>query len=308
MIQSVEIAICTWNRSALLAQTLESLGKLRIPPGIQWRLLVVDNRSTDDTQDTLDAYAETLPLVPLSESEQGHTFARNRAVRASTADLILWTDDDVIVDPGWLEAYVAAANRDPQVDFWGGRIEPCFPAGRPRWISENWSQLAGCFAARDLGDQPIEFTATSLPYGANFAVRGSVQRQHLFHTELGRRGDAVVGEDELEFLRRLLAGGHRGKWVPESRLQHVIPANRASTEYVFNYFVGQGSMLVTKGTPWSNSRWQLRWQYLWHQFHAETGKLYRPSPAWFAHLARAGLALGQWQTLVRQQRGPTGNE
>ncbi|MFO0455870.1 MAG: glycosyltransferase family 2 protein, partial [Planctomycetota bacterium] len=73
MIQSVDIAICTWNRSALLAQTLESLAKLRIPPGIQWRVLVVDNRSTDDTQDTLEAYADVLPLVILNEPEQGHT-------------------------------------------------------------------------------------------------------------------------------------------------------------------------------------------------------------------------------------------
>ncbi|MFM7738064.1 MAG: glycosyltransferase family 2 protein, partial [Planctomycetota bacterium] len=158
MIQSVDIAICTWNRSALLAQTLESLASLRIPFGIQWRVLVVDNRSTDDTQDTLEAYADALPLVILAEPEQGHTHARNRAVKASTADLILWTDDDVIVDPGWLEAYVAAANGDSETDFWGGRIEPFFPGGRPRWISENWTQLAGCFAARDLGDQAVELT------------------------------------------------------------------------------------------------------------------------------------------------------
>lgn len=308
MIQSVDIAICTWNRSALLAQTLESLAKLRIPSGIQWRVLVVDNRSTDDTQDTLEAYAEVLPLVILSEPEQGHTHARNRAAKASTAELVLWTDDDVIVEPCWLETYLSAAIRDSDIDFWGGKIEPFFPGGRAKWISENWTQLAGCFAARDLGEQPIELTAESLPYGANFAVRGDVQRKNLFNPDLGRRGGEVVGEDELEFLRRLLAKGHRGRWVPQSRLQHVIPAERASTEYVFNYFVGQGAMLVAKGTPWSKSRWKLRWQYLWHQFHSETGRWFRPSPAWFAHLARAGLALGQWQALYRQQSGMPSSE
>jgi glycosyltransferase involved in cell wall biosynthesis len=308
MIQSVDIAICTWNRSALLAQTLESLVKLRIPSGIQWRVLVVDNRSTDDTQDTLEAYAEVLPLVILSEPEQGHTHARNRAVKASTAELILWTDDDVIVEPCWLETYLSAAIRDSDIDFWGGKIEPFFPGGRAKWISENWTQLAGCFATRDLGEQAIELTAESLPYGANFAVRGDVQRKNLFNPDLGRRGGEVVGEDELEFLRRLLAKGHRGRWVPQSRLEHVIPAERASTEYVFNYFVGQGAMLVAKGTPWSKSRWKLRWQYLWHQFHSETGRWFRPSPAWFAHLARAGLALGQWQALYRQQSGMPSSE
>lgn len=301
MIQTVDIAICTWNRSELLAQTLDSLARLRIPSRIKWRVLVVDNLSTDDTQDTLEDYSEILPLVILSEARQGHTFARNRAVEASTADLILWTDDDVIVDQNWVEAYVVAAERDSEIDFWGGRIEPYFPNGRPRWINENWSQLAGCFAARNLGDQGVELTASTLPYGANFALRGRVQRENLFNPELGRRGAEVVGEDELELLRRLLAAGHRGKWVPESHLQHVIPRERTSTEYVFNYFVGQGAILIAKGTPWSDSRWRLRWQYLWHQFQAETGRWYRPAPAWFAHLARAGLALGQWQALGRLQ-------
>ena len=302
MIKSVEIAICTWNRSDLLAQTLDSVGKLEVPADLPWRVLVVDNRSTDDTLDVLDSYAESLPLEILIEPQQGHTHARNRAVAASTADLILWTDDDVIVDPKWLQAYVDAANRQPECDFWGGVISPLFSAGKPNWIAANWSQLAGCFAARDLGSEPIELTAERLPYGANFAVRGDVQRRNHFDVRLGRRGSQVVGEDELDFLRRLLAAGQRGRWVPESRVQHLIPPQRSTTEYVFNYFVGQGETLVAKGEPWSRSSTSLRWQYLWHQFHAELGKWFRPAPAWFAHLARAGLALGQWRALGQQRR------
>ncbi len=304
MIQSVEIAICTWNRSALLAQTLESLTRLEIPPSLQWRVLVVDNGSRDDTEEILDAFGDVLPLVPLAESEQGHTRARNRAIAASEADLILWTDDDVVVSPAWLRAFVDAANESPAISFWGGRIDPYFPTGRPRWIAENWEQVAGCFAARDLGNERCELTAERLPYGANFAIRGEVQRQHLFDTGLGRRGDQVVGEDELELFRRLFSAGYRGQWVPTSQLQHVIPAERATPRYVFDYFVGQGTMLVAKGKPWTRSRWQLRWQYLWHQLASEVGQLCLPSPAWFAHLARAGLALGQWKAL-RQNQGPS---
>lgn len=302
MIQSVEIAICTWNRSALLAQTLDSLTKLVIPAGLEWRVLVVDNGSKDDTPEVLDAYADALPLSSLVELRQGHTLARNRAVAQSRADLILWTDDDVLVDPNWLSAYVFAANQRPDAGFFGGRIEPLFPAGKPRWIDENWSQVAGCFAARDLGSEAVELTAERLPYGANFAIRGEIQRKHPFNPDLGRRGQAVIGEDELDLLRRLLAAGQRGFWVPDCRVQHVIPPERASTRYVFDYFVGQGAMLVQKGTPWTQSRWALRWQYLWHQFAAELGQLILPSPGWFAHLARAGLALGQWRALVQQQR------
>ena len=302
MIQSAEIAICTWNRSASLARTLDSLRELKIPVGLDWRILLVDNHSTDDTADVIDAYAETLPIVPLVELQQGHTLARNRAVAESRAELIIWTDDDVLVEPDWLLAYIATANQWPEASFFGGRIEPVFPAGRPRWISENWNQLAGCFAARDLGGEVTPLTLQRLPYGANFALRGNVQRAFPFNPDLGRRGPAVVGEDELDLLRRLLDSGHQGLWVPQSSVQHVIPPERANPRYVFDYFVGQGAVLVNKGTPWTRSRWSLRWQYLWHQFASELGQLVLPSPAWFAHLARAGLALGQWQALVQQQR------
>ncbi len=45
----VDIAICTWNRSELLAQTLEHLRSLRVPPEVTWGVVVVDNRSTDAT-------------------------------------------------------------------------------------------------------------------------------------------------------------------------------------------------------------------------------------------------------------------
>jgi glycosyltransferase involved in cell wall biosynthesis len=46
---NVSVAICTWNRAKLLDPTLDSLAGLRIPDGLDWEVLVVDNGCTDDT-------------------------------------------------------------------------------------------------------------------------------------------------------------------------------------------------------------------------------------------------------------------
>lgn len=294
---SVDLAICTWNRAGLLRQTLESVTRLAVPRDIAWRVLVVDNASTDGTAETLDGFSTRLPLVRLLEPQQGHTFARNRAVLASQADWVLWTDDDVLVDPGWLTAMMDAARRWPAAAFLGGPIEPVFVDGQPEWIAENWETLRGCYAWRDLGAEEHPLDDRQLPYGANFAVRGDIQREHRFATELGRRGSAVLGEDELDLMRRLLDKGLTGRWVPDARVQHCIPADRATPEYVRDYFVGQGRALVAKGKAWSGSRIRLRWTALWHRLMYQLARGIAPSPLWLGHLARSGLARGQYLEL-----------
>jgi glycosyltransferase involved in cell wall biosynthesis len=298
----IDIAICTWNRAKLLGETLRSFANVNIPPGVFVRTLVVNNNSTDDTVQVVnDLIAEfnrrenskQFSIALFTEPQQGHTFSRNRAIAMADSDLMLWTDDDVIVGPNWLGAYlVAAENRE--FAFWGGKVFPRFDPDKPDWIAENWENLKGCFAARDLGDQPLALTADRLPYGANFAIRTSVQKQFPFNTELGRRKNILLGEDELDLFRRLLAAGYRGAWVPESRLEHVISAERASENYVREYFIGQGRALVARGEPWSRSRRKLFWQAVYEFAAYRFTRHWAKSPAWVAHLIRSGLAEGQY--------------
>jgi len=302
-IKTVDIAICTWNRAGLLKRTLESFTKLSVPSDVRLSVVVVDNRSTDETQSVVDAFknsdfGQANQIVSAIENQQGHTYARNRAIQACKGDLVVWTDDDVLVHADWLQQYVDAARQQPSVSFWGGRIEPTFLKKKPKWIADNWEALSGCFAARDLGDQLVEFSADRLPYGANFAVRGDLQRANLFDSELGRRANLVLGEDELDLMRRLLAGGHRGQWVPGAVVEHLIPLDRATTKYVYDYFVGQGRNLVLKGEGWGGDASQLKREakseyrrFWWKRFYADNQQ-------WCSHLIRGGLAMGQWQAMA----------
>ena len=49
----VTVAICTWNRAALLNQCLQQMTQLKIPDGVQWELVVVNNNCTDTTDSVL---------------------------------------------------------------------------------------------------------------------------------------------------------------------------------------------------------------------------------------------------------------
>src|SRR4051794_12529654 len=106
---NVSVVICTWNRSKLLDQTLFAMRKLRIPSDVQWELLIVNNNCTDETDTILDKHSADLPIRPLFEQRPGKSFAANTAIAAAKHDLILWTDDDALVDSDWLAQYVKAS-------------------------------------------------------------------------------------------------------------------------------------------------------------------------------------------------------
>src|SRR5262249_21230021 len=116
----VSVIICTWNRARLLDMTLEHFARLRVPAGVEWELVVVNNNSTDDTDAVLQRHEGRLPLRRLFEPRPGKSFAANLALAEARSDLILWTDDDVHVDPDWLAEYVAAARAWPDASFFGG--------------------------------------------------------------------------------------------------------------------------------------------------------------------------------------------
>jgi len=107
----LDIAICTHNRPDTLARCLRSLQSLGMPSELL-RVLVIDNAPPDErTAQTVSDFPGTTYIL---EPKPGLDFARNRAIRESTAELLAFLDDDVVVDPCWLEGLreAWAANRD----------------------------------------------------------------------------------------------------------------------------------------------------------------------------------------------------
>ena len=236
----VTVAICTWNRAKLLDQTLSEMQKLRIPEGVGWELLVVNNNSTDETDEVIARHSGRLPIRRLVEPKQGLSNARNCAVAAAQGELILWTDDDVLVDPEWLAEYVRAARAWPDAAFFGGPVRPWYEGTPPRWLTRAWPRVANAYATRDLGEEPFWFDKTRVPFGANYAMRISVQRHYPYDPSLGRKGDGMLGGEETALLRNVLADGLKGIWVPDAEVRHFIAAERQTTRYLRGFFHGQG--------------------------------------------------------------------
>lgn len=291
------VAICTWNRADLLDRTLGSLVRMRIPQDEFWEIVLVDNNSTDRTREVVRSYESRLPIHYAHEPRQGHSVARNCAIDHCRGEVVVWTDDDIEANPQWLHEYAAAIERTPEAAFWGGPIRPKFDVTRPEWLVENWQTCQGCFAARELGPDLFELSPDRLPYGANFAVRTNVQREFRFNERLGRKGMSLVGDEELDVMRRMLAAGHRGYWVPHASVEHLIPAERMTLDYVGRYFVGQGVRLVATGKSSGRTAASLRREAWIQRLLFRLKYPFAKSPAWLAHWIRAALAEGQRQAL-----------
>jgi glycosyltransferase involved in cell wall biosynthesis len=247
-VTQVTVAICTWNRAPLLRSALESLRALEVPEGVRFELLVVDNGSSDETPDVLREHASALPLRVVGEPEPGLSRARNRATAEARGELLLWIDDDVQVEPGWLAAYLEASRRHPDASFFGGATLPWFERPPPAWIAESWERLADVWAIRLLPEEPAPVDPGRLPVGANFAIRTTVQRRHAYDPRLGRRRQDLTSGEETAVLRRLLAQGDTGWWVPDARVRHWIPAERLAEPHLRRIWFGQGcERALTRG-------------------------------------------------------------
>lgn len=261
------VAICTWNRSALLGQVLTRMRELRTSPGLTWELLVVNNNCTDDTDKVIAQHVETLPIRRLFEPKPGLSNARNCAIEAAAGDLLVFTDDDVLVETDWLTAYASAAEQWPAAGFFGGRITPWFEREPPGWLTRHLKRFEGMLVVRDLGPEERLLAPGELPFGANMAIRTALARSHRFDPALGKIKEACLLSEETVLFRQLLAEGSSGVWVPAASVRHFVAANRLTREYVWRYFHGYGRTSVRLGDMeafddgprlWGVPRWLYR--------------------------------------------------
>ncbi len=237
------VLICTFNRSALLRQTLDSLARMALT-GWPWDVLVVDNNSTDETGAVVAALAGAFP-VPLRyrhESRQGKSHALNSGIAAIASPVVAFTDDDVVVGRHWLAEAVEPLRSRADIDYTGGPVAAIWGAPRPRWLPAENSNLWGTIATLDYGDAPFVFEDRGrIPIGVNMAVRRAVfDRVGGFEPTLGRSGRSLLGQEQAEFFHRTRRAGVRGLYVPAMDLEHHVPAARLTRGYFRRWWYWKG--------------------------------------------------------------------
>ncbi len=250
----VSVIVCTFNRAETLADTLRDLkeqaGRLAPTP----ELVLVDNNSRDSTPEVVRALnAEGGPEVRyVLERKQGLSAARNAGIRAAAGELLLFTDDDVRLDPDWI-GELAGAFREPEVHAAAGVIEPLWPDAVPAWVGPREAPFfPGVVGRFHLGDTPRWLAPDDPhPLGANMAFRRHVFAEvGGFREDLGRTGGNLAGGEDMELYERVLARYGRVRYVPSARVHHRVSERMLHRRYFLRCLYGGGYSLA------DYERWQ----------------------------------------------------
>jgi glucosyl-dolichyl phosphate glucuronosyltransferase len=241
----VTVILCTYNRCQSLAKALDSVALSTLPESVEWEVLVVDNNSKDQTREVVGEFSRRYPrrFRYLFEARQGKSHALNSGFREAHGDVLAFMDDDVTVEPTWLQILTTPLESGEWAGV-GGRILPAQDFSPPSWLSlKGPHSTAGMLALFDLGDRACELQQP--PFGTNMAFRRSVfDKYGGFRTDMGPCPGSEMRNEDTEFGRRLLAAGERLWYEPSAIVYHAIPESRLKKGYFLAFWFGHGRTTI----------------------------------------------------------------
>lgn len=223
----VSLVVCTRDRSEILKGCLDHLRALTYP---NLEIIVVDNAPTSDATRALveEAITADTRFRYVLEPKPGLAAARNAGLAAAKGTILAYTDDDVSVDPNWIDALVRGFSSYENVGCVTGIVcsasiatsaEAYFDARLPSWSSRSAAEVF------DLGehrrsDLLYPYSAGIFGTGANFAF----DREFLEHIggfdDLLGAGTPTKGGEDLDIFVRILRGGMKIVYWPDAVVWH----------------------------------------------------------------------------------------
>ena len=270
-----------------------------------WELLIIDNASTMPVELPVALANLQRPVRIIREARLGLTSARWRGISEASAPLIVFVDDDNVLDYLYLEEVIRIFHDNPLLGAVGGKSIPEYEVLPPVWFMEGMAPL-GC---RNLGDLKQIFAACDFalqpayppfaPIGAGMALRREASQTWL-KTALSspvtdRRGNSLSSAGDCDLVLHVLESGWDVGYYPSLSLTHLMGAGRVSPPYLeaisrtaFRDFI---RVLDLHGIrPWSNiASWAIPLRAL---------------KAWFSYRAwRGPCERLRWQGAIGQYEG-----
>lgn len=199
------VVIPTYNRRETVTGTLRTLFQQNCPAG-GFEIIVIVDGSTDGTLEAIREMRSPWRLRILEQGNRGPGAARNAGIRAAEGDLVIFLDDDMRCDPGFVRAHVARHERSdrPIIGFGAIFLSADTPCGI---AAECFNREMGAYYLR-------QRQRPSLPWPAGTCVIGnsSVLRKNLL--DAGGFDERFRRREDTELATRLLALGVQAQYIP----------------------------------------------------------------------------------------------
>ncbi len=240
---ALSVIVCTRSRPGSLRSALMSL-LADTSPDIE--LLVVDQSDDARTQAAVEELAPGLSFVRYHRSvTRGLSAARNEGAQLAGGDVLLFTDDDCLIEGGWASAWQAALKADPQIGVAFGRVRGAsYDPARGHISTFEPEPGLHVFGSELFWRGVMTGGKTQIGMGANMAVRRPMlMRLGGFDQQLGA-GAPFGGAEEIDLAYRGLALGYRLAHASEPCVWHYgFRARADASRLVCAYYAGTGAML-----------------------------------------------------------------
>jgi glycosyltransferase involved in cell wall biosynthesis len=231
MTNSITVSICTFNGANRLPELVNKLRQQKC--SIPFEILVVDNNSTDNTQQVLRGLSASNGAIlrTVIEKQQGITYARNRAIEESMGiPYMAFIDDDELPGPYWLQSAVDALDREG-AECVGGEIRVHFPSDKcPAWMTE---EILGFLGQVKNGQDAFWITDRSTPvWSGNVAYRTSLFKEGLrFDHRYNRQRQGIGGGSDGIMFRQFLEMNCRIRYRPDMMINHLVGIEKFRKSY-----------------------------------------------------------------------------
>ncbi|MBO7255147.1 MAG: glycosyltransferase family 2 protein [Paludibacteraceae bacterium] len=244
----ISVIICTYNREKYLYNVLKSIAQNSISKD-SFEILVIDNNSTDNTKIVYEQFKNDFSQINstyIFEQHQGLSYARNRGIKESHGEILIYVDDDALVNAEYLQNYLDFFEKNKNIYAAGGPIIPLYETQEPKWMSFYTKQLLTAYLYK--GERIKPFKKSEFPGGGNAAYRKCIfDKTGFFNTELGRKGDNLASAEEKDIFDKMRSQNMQIFYLPKSILYHIIPQKKLEKPY-FNkltFAIGRSERLRT---------------------------------------------------------------
>jgi glycosyltransferase involved in cell wall biosynthesis len=231
------IIIPTFNRSAVLAETLASISALDGKEHIE--VIVVDNGSTDNTKETVEGFKTNIPHLQYAyDAMPGLLTGRHKGAELAKAELLSFIDDDVLLNRQWSMEIVNCFNKDEETKLITGPCLPHYESTPPAWLESFWEPTGtgglycGWLSLLDEGKiaKPID---PLFVWGLNFSIRKTVFMDlGGFHPDnIPAHLQQFQGDGETGLSIKAKEKKYRSMYLPGASLRHQVPMSRLTIGY-----------------------------------------------------------------------------
>jgi len=203
-----------------------------------WELLLIDNASGVKLADEYDLSWHPCARH-IREGALGLTPARLRGISEAKAGLLVFVDDDNILELDYLETAVDICHRHSYLGAWSGTLVPEFETPPPSWTEPFHSFLGIRVVPTETWARAPVSQNPAIPYGAGLCVRAEVANAYASacvgdsrRRGLGRKGTNTVSAEDIDLAMFSCDMGLGTGLFPALRLVHLMPRRRLELDYL----------------------------------------------------------------------------